>query len=405
MTERRSERLRDLERGLPVVEQVLGLALPSPTAGIDAEPSPDPEHEPDAWFGRLQAAMSGRSIRAEMGWVPLLPEIAAHVPTETLQAARDRAVVLRALDEPALVAAFGAGIDIGEVDLIGSLAQGSFVSTKLNHGFWECVTAVAYRDAGAPYYRELEPWRQHLASRFDEVVLLAIDRAQRVGFGGPPGSGSLRGPRLAFGISPRNGDDPAWQTLEPPLHPNAHGAAVGILASLGAITPDARWRVADGGAAKQLAWQDRLGELAVTLASHTDALMVIGPRHIAGLTLPGWDGPREVIAVPESYIHELWPSVLPVLLGAIARTAEQHRRVTVIVQAGALAALLGLAVALWEPSASDAEVRFLDLGQLVDVIARDDPRAGTWVRKDRVAQRLAAGVAPGFATIEATPGD
>lgn len=50
------------------------------------------------------------------------------------------------------------------------------------------------------------------------------------------------------------------------------------------------------------------------------------------------------------------------------------------------------------------EVRFLDLGQLLDVAVRDDPRVGTWVHKDRVAERLAGGISSGFVRVEAPDG-
>lgn len=388
------------DHGRPIVERLLGVALPAPdptrAARLAGSADPDPRSAPDRWYGTLLAAMAGEGLDAELGWVRLLPSFAALVPDDRMRAARADAVDLARLEDEALVRLVAERVDIREVDLVASVAAGPFVSIKLNHGFWECVTRTAYGVAGLPYYRDWTPWAEHVAGRFDDLTLLALDRVHSAGIAGPAGAGWLCGDRFAFGLSPRNGDDRAWASLVPPLHPNAHGATVGFLAVLGALAPGVTWHVADGSAAKQLVWEDRVAVLASTLAAATDALLVIGPPHLADLDVPAFDGTRESLIVPERFVHEQWPAVLPILVGRIAALAEDGRRVTVIVQAGATAALVGLVMALWSADRAMAQVRYLDLGQLLDIVARDDPRAGTWVNKDRVVDRFAAGVATGF---------
>ena len=93
--------------------------------------------------------------------------------------------------------------------------------------------------------------------------------------------------------------------------------------------------------------------------------------------------------MPSIYVQVLWPSVIAVAAGKLAAIFSQAPRVSILVQVGVMSAPLGIMVALMQEACPDTQIRYFDMGQVLDVATYPTNPVGTWVRQPWVTEILA----------------
>jgi hypothetical protein len=283
---------------------------------------------------------------------------------------------------------------IEQVDLLAGIHDKDFVYAKINHGFWEYLTFVGCGQAEREHYRPWARFPLYDRSRFSDVVRIALDSLHRKNLALGFSAGAISVKDFSFGLSFGSGDCPTCEDLTLPLHPVVKGAAIGCASFFAEMGGADCWHVSDGCAPKSLFSSDQLGHLFERLSARSDALVFIVPPHLASIALRGWNGPSFAIVVPGQNVNELWPAVLPTLIGMLDRVLSKYPRVSILAQAAETAGLLGIVLCLLRGRHPTCVTRYIDLGQVLDVAASSVPDAGPWVRRPDVQAVLRRRPAP-----------
>lgn len=384
-------RLRGLDaltRGIPIINDTLGLEVPSPQLlRWDPAVLADPAlADPDVYYTALLGAVFDRPVTEESWRGELWRGGALLQGRHGLGVAASAATALASFDDHALVAHADRSRALVAVRVPADIDDQDLIYAKINHGMWENIAYSAMTGAGLDYVRPFGVPTEELDSGLAPLLTVMLSRlhAHHLARGAPVGT--LSADRAWFGVSYTNGEQVAALDMEPPLHPVTRGAIIGLDVACSALVPGTppRWSLADGSLMKTLFWEHGLDPFMRRLAEATDLMVTIGPPHLEGTAVDGWTGPTRWLPVPGSRVDWLWMTVLPVLVGIIEQQLAIARRVTVLAQASVLAGVLGPVLTMHRATEKDGTtLRYLDLGQVMDVAAPDDPRAGTWVRRTR----------------------
>src|SRR5262249_40132051 len=249
---------------------------------------------------------------------------------------------------------------------------------------------------GLPLHRDLgpSPGARYEVTGFASLIVRALRRYAASAVQNGHASGSFIKPDLSFGISFNAGDYPSHRDIRVPLQPIARSAMVGALSFFEWLLPATRFLFADGSAAKALVRINRLESFLKEVQASSDAVILVVPQLLRSIALWDWEGPAVTIVIPEGNVHEMWPVVLPYVAGAVHDAISRYRRVTILTQAAAMTAPVGLYLDLMY-SNHDTTIRYFDLGQVLNVLVEPDAlppsiRAGfmRWPEAQELARKF-----------------
>ncbi len=388
----RDDSLAVLDRGVALINRLLGLALPRPTR--DASPAAD-DGTPtaaavEARYAALMVAMLGSPDAATVDREGA--SMASFVPP-SLSDDEIAGCVRRLgeMDDRRLVETAFETVSIRPIGLDEVFRPGGYVYGKINHGYWERITLRGLDRMGEPYVRPINRLIDP-KSMFDEFLVLTL-AAQMRRRRAPPGCFMTDACSLGLGFN--NGNRASTPESYPePLTPPVRAAMTGCLAFLETQFQARRFQVSDGAFPKQLIFDGTITAFAERIVAASDAVVVVGPPHLARTRLRGFQGTTYAISVPPWSIHPMWPAVLGYVLGRLSDIAGRHARVTVLVQAAAASAPLASLVDLMRADLEDCEIHFIDMGQALDVATLTEVPVGRWVRQPKVTAATAGRTMP-----------
>lgn len=384
--------LDDLFQGIPIVNRLFGLTIPIPRieSWTPAVLAGDALADPDLYYGQLIGAIFDRRIEDRSDWFGLIAHYESLLVTnESLDEVFAHAIEMATLSDEAIINEASQSLIIEPLQLMAEFDKKSFVSVKINHAYWEELTVMAFNSARKlPFIREALRGDAYSKSRIDDVLVKALRKQQESATREGYPAGSFCNPHFSLGISFGNGDYPAHKYLSIPIGPIHKGAAIGSLSFLKGKFPAAKYHVADGSAAKEIIWRDESDEFFARIAELSDFVVFIVPTHLRNIEIKQWKGPATTIVMPAMHVYALWPAVLPDVAGKLATLFRQSARVSVVVQAGVVAAILGILVDLMRDAYPDTQIRFFDLGQVLDVATFPDNPVGTWVQQPWIQELL-----------------
>jgi hypothetical protein len=382
---------RRLLRGIELVNDLMGLSIPFPPTdhkGLHAFVDPRSDGA-DRRFARLCATICGVPPNDFLDFEPLFRRYGDFLPDgidfDDIVASVAR---LNESKQEDLVAYVKQLISFEETTLPMGWDGGSYTTVKINHGYWEFVARQAFARLGLSYFRKLDLYPNFLRSGFQHLLAASIRNVHKAmaAQGFSPGCFSAPGFVFQFGFSA--GDAPNSNDLVVPLHPVVHGAILGAVSFLTTVVPAERYTLGDGFAAKALVYHGELCSFFERIKDCSDAIIFVVPDHLRNICVQDWSGQTYRIIVPATWIYALWPSVLPYAVASIAEIVDQCPRVTILVQAGAMSAPIGIAVDLMRRSRTRNAVRYFDLGQVLDLASLPDGTTGPWVRRGDIAEIL-----------------
>ena len=381
-----------LDRGIALINDLVGVALPRPkdvpyrTAATNWSSDDDVE----AHFDDLMTSIFD-SERASVG-DPTDPDLtgffATPAPvTEIVSAVRS----LQKLDDAALVKSTFEAISLRPLQLEDVFRPGGYVFSKLNHSYWELIAFRAFNALGETYLRPMTELLG-LKCAFDELLIAAFI-AHRANGGSSRDCFYSNG--FSLGVGFNNGD---WASTAEryhiPLSPYYRGAMIGLAAYLSATMKAESYVFSDGAFPKLLVWDGRMGEFAELISKTSDAILFVTPTHLAGIAIKNCSVETHNIIVPPRWVYRKWPAVVGYVLGRVSELMARHDRLTILVQAGGLAAPLGILIDLVQAQNEGCEVRYFDMGQALDIATISDTPFGAWIRKSNVAEALNAQPSP-----------
>jgi hypothetical protein len=263
----------------------------------------------------------------------------------------------------------------------------TYLYAKVNHGYWEHLVNLRFDRTGRPYYRYFGPWiksRNFEVSGFNHFFFTIARRYL------PQHDGSLPMPDTHLGIAFDAGDGTPVYTS--PLPPPVRGAMIGGLSFLeamfGVVSRNTQVSLAAGYTAKRMVLDDSFGEFVDAVAAKSDLVMFIVPTHLQRVALArAGKYASTTFVVPATYIHELWLPVLAAAASAMSEAFSRFPAVTIFTQAGVMSyPLMILAKVIQTKTAPDCALRYVDLGQALDIatIGTEVP-APSWVRRKGAA--------------------
>ena len=383
--------LTDLIDGIPIVNSLFGLAIPVPplvhwTPDVLAGES---FADPDQYHGQLTGALFDSLIETPDDWTVLLAQFEHILKTpEKIDGVLSRVVEIGAFSDKEIVNEVSRTFAIEHLDLLSVFDATGFVSIKINHAYWEELTVLGFEAAGIPCIRGVHRDNLNTRCRFDHLLITSLrkqqEHAAKQGFE----PGSFATPHFSLGVSFGNGDHLTSHYLSIPIGPIHKGAAIGCLGFMQQIFSAKNYRLADGSAAKSLIWKQQCDEFFSRIVAHSDVVVFIVPSHLRGIHIRGWQGPKTTIVIPSLYVQVLWPSVIAVVAGKLAAIFSESRRVNILVQAGVMSATLGIMVDLMRNTYPDTQIRYFDLGQVLDVATYPTNPIGTWIGQPWVREIL-----------------
>jgi len=309
--------------------------------------------------------------------------------SESLDPVLARVKEMSTFSDQAIVAEAKRSFSIERLDLLSLFNMGSFVSTKINHVYWEQLTVMGYDSAGLLSIRDVRRSDWFSRSRVDGLLIKALRKQQDWAVKAGHKAGCFSTKHFALGVNFGNGDHPAFDYLSIPINPIHKGAAIGSLSFMQGIFPADGYRLADGAAAKDLIWRKQCDEFFDCVIETSDAIVFIVPTHLRTIYIRQWRGQTMTIVIPAMYVHELWPSVLADVTGKLSTLFSQARRVSILIQAGLMPVPLGVLVDMLRATYVDSEIRFFDMGQVLDVATYPENPVGTWVQQPWIKEILA----------------
>lgn len=396
----RAERYDDLVAGVPLANRLLGLAIPAPSPQHwrpEALLAPEAKRA-DKAYAQLFGALFDTPVSCESDWWPLLARLRSlldpALAIDPLPACYDEVVRTARFSQEELVGEIRQAMTVRRLDFASLFRGPGFVQVKVNHYHWEYISHLALAARGLPVFRPLKAqdtadWQ---ACAVDELFIQVLRRqaARLQANGAAPGD--FDNDSFSFGIGFQNGDGHLSDDLVTPI-PDTYwslyrGAMCGSLAFFRGLFPAPHYRFSDGGFPKMLIWENRIHEFIACASATADVVVFIVPDALRHICIRDWTVKTEVIVVPSTRVHELWPAVLPTVLAHLARLFRQNRNVCVLAQAGFMAAPLGMAVNLMRDEFPATRVYFFDMGQALDVAAFPDHPSGPWLRQPDIQGML-----------------
>lgn len=384
--------LNDLVRGITIVNRLLGLAIPIPelkawTPDILAG---DAFADPDFYYGQLIGAIFDSRLE-DLGWAGLMAQYdQILVRNERLDEVFARVAELARLSDDALVNEVSRSFTFEHLDFLSVFDKKGFVSVKINHAYWEELTFIGF-DATAklPPVRHFPRDAYYAQCRFDDVLIKALRKQQANAANQGFLAGRFSTPRFSLGVNFGNGDRPAFDCLSIPLNNIYKGAVIGSLSFLHGIFPARQYHLADGSTAKELVWRRQCDEFFARVVATADAVVFIVPNHLRAIEITHWEGMTLTIVIPSKYVHELWPSVMAHVAGKLADLFSKTSRVNILVQAGVMSVPLGILVDLMRDNFVDTQIRYFDMGQVLDVATYPANPVGPWIQHPKSRDILA----------------
>lgn len=303
------------------------------------------------------------------------------VPVDPVAAEADRET--HRLDDDKLVDLVLSQTELRKLDLEVAARDG-YSYSKINHAYWEQIALISSIILGRQYTRELPV---HDADRgFHELLahLLANSPKWR---GAPAGAYVEDDFSLAVGFG--NGDELSTRNeLRAPLHPAIRGALIGFSLYFRHVLPVPRRTFTDAAFPKMLVWDRTFREFLDLILPSTDIALFVVPSYLSGIRLKSFDGLQMEICVPPSRIYQQFSVVLPYLVGRIHELARTGASISVLCQAGAAGAALGIMLDLLTRRMPEARIRYYDLGQALDIAMLPDTRFSPWLRGSPVAEAV-----------------
>ncbi len=384
--------LNDLIRGIPIVNRLLGLTIPMPSLGnwTPEVLAADDCADPDTYYGQLLCALFDTRMDVLEGWAALLPRFNEILHAdERFDMVSTRIVNIGKCSDEMIVAEAENTFEIEHLDLLSAFGKDSFVSIKINHVYWEELAFTAYQDAGLASIRELHINDWYSRCKLNDLVVKTFRKKQHAVIRAGLPEGRFSTEDFSFGVSFGNGDYPVANYLSHPLHPIHKSAAIGCLGFFQSLFPADTIRLTDGNAAKNLVWKQQCEEFFARIVATSDAVVFIVPTHLRAIRITQWKGHATNIVIPAQYVHELWPAVIPDVVGKLATIFSQFGRVSILVQAGVMSAPLGILVNLMRANYPATQIRYFDMGQVLDVATYPTKPEGTWIRQPWIMEILA----------------
>ena len=267
----------------------------------------------------------------------------------------------------------------------------TFVFTKINHGYWEYLTCAARDHAGMPPLRKMRRNRLIERCRFTTLLASALRIHGQLSFPGDFQNTASPNRKISFGLSFNNGDFPTSREIGLPLGPITQGAMTGSLGFFDTYIGSRAYRFHDGGFGKMLFWSGELRSFLSRLRESSDAIAFIVPQHLQNIAMRDWYRYAETIVLPVQ-VNQLWPVVLPYVAGRLLKILDGFSRLTVLVMIGPISTPIGILVDSIGASLRSAEIRYLDLGQVLNIVTvpgnHEKGVGAPWVDRKDVHERI-----------------
>ncbi len=235
--------------------------------------------------------------------------------------------------------------------------------TKLNHGFWEFFFCAYSSYQDNDYVDKNIRDRRHTnrpsgthKSGFYEALTSLIET-----------SAWDSNEAVRFGIGIGAGQKRFDEMLHDKLTTVSRGALIGMLSFFGSIQNGFAFPFEDGAEPRDMLFNGRLPEFMENNVNTSDACLIISPSHLEGIELPSFEGVLCHLAIPRSYVHQSWRSVLPTVIGKIDKLLEQYGKITVLMQGANFSTLVAFAIEQVFSSEEKKSINFFDIGRLLDV--------------------------------------
>lgn len=389
-----------LAEGVPLVNRLLGLRIPAPAfahwqPAVLAEPD---KQSADQAYAQLFGALFDTPVTDEASWWPLLARLRGMLD-DTLQQDPLPATfpyVLQTADhsQEALVERLKDTLTVTRVDFPAVFERPGFVYVKINHYHWEYISHLAMEAHFREVFRRLrhDDIREWQASGIDELLIQAMRRQQQALQRQGHGDGVFDTAGFSLGIGFNNGDGYVSDDLVTPIlpvyWPLYRGAMTGSYAFFKGLFPAAHYRFSDGALPKMIVWENRTREFYDCITRRVDAVVFIVPDPLREIFIRHWQGTTEVIVVPATRVHELWPAVMPVVAAQLADIFRRHRKVCILAQAGLMSVPIGIVVDRMRAEFPSTDVFFFDMGQALDIALYPDHPSGQWLRHPEIREVL-----------------
>jgi hypothetical protein len=292
-----------------------------------------------------------------------------------LEAIRADVMGLSPLSDEHLISHANDTFCLNKIDLMSTFHSDSYAWVKINHGWWEQVSGYALESSRVAPVRDRWPIYYERTSSQD-VIFRSLQLIARPS--DAAGSFDFVNNNIVFAISFNAGR--FWnEEITIPLPPHIRGAMLGAAPFFRAATGGKRFNVADGAAAKKIAYTNRLGDFCALVRAASDLVVFIVPDHLKTIGMVDFEGDESHIIVPSRTIHELWPVTLAYVAGEFAKVVSEYQRVTVFVQAGAISLPISLLI-MHLVRRKAAKVRLYDLGQVLDLAEPEGHRTHVWAK-------------------------
>lgn len=265
---------------------------------------------------------------------------------------------------------------VRKIDLMSTFDTDNYAWVKVNHGWWEQVTGHAFEASGTTPANVSRRPNYYERTSTQDVIFAALQRIAMPS--DTTGEINFINDHMVFAISFNAGN--LWNDeITIPLPPYMRGAMLGAAPFFRAATGGIRFHVADGAAAKKLAYTNRLGDFCAALRVASDLVVFVVPDHLKSIGIVGFEGDEVHLILPSTKMHELWPVTMAYVAGEIARLLPSHKRVTVLLQAAAISFPISVLI-MYLARSNAAKVRLYDLGQVLDLAEPAGHRTKKWAR-------------------------
>jgi hypothetical protein len=296
---------------------------------------------------------------------------------------------LSVMDDEDIREQFHARFEVAPANILELPADRSIFWAKINHGYWEYMRA-AYDDdrKGEPRFRDVDRktlcrrlrksgntqfWGYQIARHFSASALHGKEKKY-----------------VSFGISLTAGHESPYRSINKKLNVGTRGAAVGMLSMFDTAMPNSsRYKVVDGGGARELIVGKKLGSFYEKYIAGTDACLFIVPPHLKQIGLVGYRGNTYKFIVPPTRLNENWKTVVATLVGYLEDLKGKHRSITILAQGASIASLMALMLADMDVQ-EGTQVRFFDLGRALDVMSPETLSKQAWATS-RLEEYVAEG--------------
>ena len=277
---------------------------------------------------------------------------------------------------------FNSFFTVSHLDMLELPEDGSIFYAKVNHGLWEFFRGAfdEQRDHHREKFRAIDDRymiREARTSGLAQLWGYLIHRFFHAETGGVTRPG-----HTTFGISLTAGTESPARTLRKEFSPVSRGAAMGALAMFGSALPNlGHIELADGGAPRTLIQSNSMKHFFDKYIADMQACLFLVPPHLKQIELIGYTGDVYKLLVPPSKVDSTWKAFFATCIGYIQRLGRRYDSIAILAQGASMASALALLMSEMETRLELPQVRFFDLGRVLDVASPEVLQRQAWAHK------------------------